>query len=48
MLTGPPPKFNGTRDILIGYPARTKSDIAYSPAFISSKRCAMCATDRER
>jgi hypothetical protein len=30
----------------IGYPARTKSDIAYCPAFISSKRCAMCATDR--
>jgi hypothetical protein len=31
---------------IIGYPARTKSDIAYCPAFISSKRCAMCATDR--
>jgi hypothetical protein len=26
--------------------ARSKRDIAYCPAFISSKRCAMCATDR--
>src|SRR6185312_15120019 len=27
-------------------PARSKRDIAYCPAFISYKRCAMCATDR--